>query len=533
MSRMLGVLFCTAGLAVGQVGRIDTVGTTTYDWQTGGPAYRMLVNAAVSGLHAGWIYSIDSIPFPDRNMRYNFYDYQSGSWRWSLDGISVFAERSGFGNLDCDPTTGAALVSAHAGRPIVVARDTAPGAGVFEYCTGPSESPERAALAVGANRRLHAAAIDDYGQLWYSRCTTWGTWSVPMHVPPPEPDPGFPSHSITASKVSPKLTLTWVKYWVDSPQEGFYRTSSDGGTSWDSSAQLPAPPAFGGDTAPSFYLGVFPYYDRHDRLHVVAEVVPLRGGQQYVMPAEIWHWCEENNPQWSRVHRAGTALSTTSRLGYNAVLAGRPSIGEDRNGGLYVAWEQFDTANIEPSTDRARADVWYASDNYDNGASWVSAVRTTVPDLSSKRFPSVVDLLARDTLCVLYTVDSVAGFFVHGEGPATQNPVVVQFVPVEVGGLETRQDQSGDCGLEVWPNPSLGHVRLRFSLIAPSQARLEVFDFAGRLVKTAVQARLHSGSHVVDWDGTDSRGHYVPAGVYFCNLVAEDRRFSRKVVLTD
>ena len=114
-----------------------------------------------------------------------------------------------------------------------------------------------------------------------------------MHVPPPRPDPGFPSHSITASKVSPKLTLTWVKYWVDTPQEGFYRTSSDGGTSWDSSAQLPAPPAFGGDTAPSFYLGVFPYYDRHDRLHVVAEVVPLRGGQQYVMPAEIWPYhCE-------------------------------------------------------------------------------------------------------------------------------------------------------------------------------------------------------------------------------------------------
>jgi hypothetical protein len=531
---MLGVLFCIAGLAAGQVGRIDTVGTTTYDWQTGGPAYRMLVNAAASGLHAGWIFSADSIPFPDRNMRYNFYDYQSGSWRWSQDGISVFAERSGFGNLDCDPTTGAASVSAHAGNAIVVARDSAPGAGVFEHCTGPSESPERAALAVGANRWLHAAAIDDYAQLWYSRCTTWGNWSAPMHVPPPKPDPGFPSHSITASKVSPKLTLTWVKCWVDAPQESFYRTSSDAGTSWDSSAQLPAPPAFGGDTVPSFCLGVFPYYDRYDRLHVVAEVAPFGDGQQYVMPAEVWHWCVENNPQWSRVHRAGTMPSTTSILGYNAVLAGRPSIGEDRNGGLYVAWEQFDTANVDPSTDRARADIWYARDNNDNGASWRSAVRITVPDSSSKRFPSVVDLLARDTLCVLYMVDSVAGFMVYGEGPATHNPVVVQFVPVEVNGIETRPDRRVHAGLGVRPNPATRRVRVEVSPPVSGRARLELLDFAGRLITTLDQVgQLWGSSQVIYWDRTDSRGHRVPAGVYFCTLVAQDQRFSSKIVLTD
>ncbi|MFO7639278.1 MAG: hypothetical protein R6X14_08335, partial [bacterium] len=89
----------------------------------------------------------------------------------------------------------------------------------------------------------------------------------------------------------------------------------------------------------------------------------------------------------------------------------------------------------EPLTDLLRADIWWARDNSDNGASWRVPDRLTDPDSSSKRFPAVMDYLSEDTLRVFYLIDSVAGFHVQGQGPATRNPVVVQHVPIACGAV--------------------------------------------------------------------------------------------------
>jgi hypothetical protein len=41
------------------------------------------------------------------------------------------------------------------------------------------------------------------------------------------------------------------------------------------------------------------------------------------------------------------------------------------------------------------------------------------------------------------------------------------------------------------------------------------------------------GYYHVNWNRTDARGRSVPAGVYFCTLNAENKYFTRKVVLTE
>ncbi len=430
------------------IGRVDTIGGTIYDWQMCGPSHRMIVNAPGHGVHAAWLFSasMSGTTFPDRNMGYNYYDYATGEWSWidpdhMASGVNVYTERCGYGNLDVDPETGVGLISAHYGSPLRfgVARDLVPGGGVFEYCDGP-EGFMWPAIAVGSNGWIHAAAFDaTRNRLFYTRCTTWCHWEPPSHIPPPEPDPGFPGQHITASKVSLRVVVTWTNS-TGNPDPGYYCESTDGGTTWLPPQELPWPPAFGGDTLPSYYIsGLFPHYDRRDRFHIVAAITPFVGGQGWMMPIELWHWCRENDPRWSRIHRAGCdTANLRGGVGYNALYAGRPSIGEDRSGGLYVAWEQFDSLNLEPQTEYLRADIFYARDNYNNGASWREAVRITEPDSSSKRFPSVIDFLSRDTLCILYMIDEVAGFFVQEEGPATHNPIVVQFVPVVVPGIAER-----------------------------------------------------------------------------------------------
>jgi len=514
------------------IGRLDTIGGTTYDWQNGGPAVRMLCNAPDHGIHALWMYSAsDQSAFPDRNNRHNFYDYATNTWNWidpdhMQSGVSVFSVRSGYGNLACDPVSQVALVGAHSGSPIgfMVGRDIAPGAGIFEYCDGP-DGWLWPVIDAGQNRWIHAAVIDDAtrDQLWYSRCTTWCQWSPPVRVAAGS-DPMFPSHNITASKVSRKVCLTWVV--VESGRyPAYYSVSTDGGNTWPPPTQLPWPPAFSGDTLPAFHLGVFPFYDRQDQLHIAAEVMPFVGGNAYIIPTEIWHWSPENTPQWAEVHRAGCAPEhLKAPVGYNAIYAGRPSLCEDLNGGLYVAWEQFDSSNVEPGPpEYLRADIWYAQDNCDNGASWQAGIRITDPDQTSKRFPCAIDLLARDTLCVIYMQDLVAGFFVQSEGPATDNPIIVQFVPVTVSGVKSDPEpRPGGPAFTIAPNPANGQVRLQFNQPLPGPAEVRVFDSSGRQVFF---------TRLLDHLTTGPLPLALPRGAYLVRLTTSSGTASAKLVV--
>ena len=49
-------------------------------------------------------------------------------------------------------------------------------------------------------------------------------------------------------------------------------------------------------------------------------------------------------------------------------------------------------------------------------------------------------------------------------------------------------------------------------------ARMVIHDLMGREVKELVNQRLDAGYHSVRWDGTNSRGLNVSAGVYICSL---------------
>ncbi|MFO7638134.1 MAG: hypothetical protein R6X14_02350, partial [bacterium] len=405
-----------------------------------GPVLRTLINSEGHGVHVSWMYSASELSsYPDRTTRYNYYDHATRAWNW-LDpdhmqsGISVMSERAGYGNLAADPLTGVALVAAHMGSPLrpELARDIGPGAGLFEYCSGP-DGYLWPVIATGDPDWIHVLMLDDATRsiLFYSRCTTWCSWDPPVHLG----NPGYPNPVVAASPSGTRVAASWTAR--EGPFrhfQAYYCESSDRGTTWPAVETLPPPPAFGGDTIAAFtQFSAFPHYDRQDRLHLVAGVQPLVDSLVLVVPSEIWHWCRDNEPRWSRIHRAEEELRAP--IGYNGYYACRPSIGEDAAGGLYVAWEQFDGQNFEPRTDLLRADIWWARDNYSNGASWQPAVRLTDPDSTSKRFPCVVDRLDADTLLIAYLVDQLAGFHVQGQGPATDNPVIVHRVPVEVASV--------------------------------------------------------------------------------------------------
>ena len=518
------------------IGTVDTVGGTTCDWQANGPQLRQIVLDPENGVHVTWMYSASNqTTYPDRNMRYNFYDFSTGEWNWvdpdfMQSGVTVFTERAGYGNVALDRTAEIAVVGGHVGTPLspILGRDLAPGGGIFEYSNGPS-AYLWPALAIGDNLPYHLALIDDASrdQLFYSRVQPWTSWTTPVGVPSPQPNPNFPTQNIAASRVSDKVCISWV-YSEGAPDPGFFRQSLDGGTSWQNPQEIPWPPAYGGDTLTSFHISAFtPFYDSDDQLHIVGTTMPYVGGQGYIIPAQIWHWSPDNSPNWSRITTATcNPVNLRAPVGYNSVYAGRPGIGE-AGGYLVVAWEQFDSSNVEPGPpELLRADIFVAFDNGDNGATWQAPIKLTTRGTGSHRFPSVADVNVGNVVRVNYIIDRQAGFHVQGEGPATNNPVIVHTLDF-TGMAEERVAPVGPR-LGLAANPVRGRARIEYHLAADGPVELCVFDGAGRRAATLVSGRRGAGRHTVAWDAADLR-----AGVYLVRLTAGGTSVVRKLVLAE
>lgn len=80
------------------------------------------------------------------------------------------------------------------------------------------------------------------------------------------------------------------------------------------------------------------------------------------------------------------------------------------------------------------------------------------------------------------------------------------------------------------PSPFLDTTALHFSLPTAGVARVALFDVTGRQVRQLADRRFGAGEHSLKWDGRDSGGVPVAAGVYFVQLQTGSSRLTQKVV---
>lgn len=77
-----------------------------------------------------------------------------------------------------------------------------------------------------------------------------------------------------------------------------------------------------------------------------------------------------------------------------------------------------------------------------------------------------------------------------------------------------------------------GATRIEFGLAKPGPIRLEIYDVAGRRVRTLVQGDLAAGRHMREWDSCDDHGRAVAAGMYFAKLDADAKAITQKTLVT-
>ena len=77
-----------------------------------------------------------------------------------------------------------------------------------------------------------------------------------------------------------------------------------------------------------------------------------------------------------------------------------------------------------------------------------------------------------------------------------------------------------------YPNPFNPGTKIKFELTGQSAVKLVIYDILGREIQTILNEKLGSGTHEIDFDGSN-----LPGGVYFCKLAAGNFIETKKMIL--
>ncbi len=112
----------------------------------------------------------------------------------------------------------------------------------------------------------------------------------------------------------------------------------------------------------------------------------------------------------------------------------------------------------------------------------------------------------------------------------------IKYTTADPTGIAEERHATGKVrtGVRILPNPCRGKVVFSLRLGRPGSVRLQVYDAAGRLVRTLLDSgsrKLGSGSYSLCWDRCDNQGRDVGLGVYLVRLEAGAEVLSEKLVL--
>lgn len=98
-------------------------------------------------------------------------------------------------------------------------------------------------------------------------------------------------------------------------------------------------------------------------------------------------------------------------------------------------------------------------------------------------------------------------------------------------GIAERKPEPAAPRLTIGPSPFSPSRPLRVSVPTAGPLTLDVYDATGRLVRSLAASGQPSAVGFAAWDGSDSRGRLLPAGIYFVQATTSTSRATAKVLL--
>ena len=119
------------------------------------------------------------------------------------------------------------------------------------------------------------------------------------------------------------------------------------------------------------------------------------------------------------------------------------------------------------------------------------------------------------------------GFFV-----LTASTVTTSVTDGADGNNEESAPPAGGDRISIFPNPAPGgETTVRFAAPGNRPVSIDIYDIAGRHVRSIARDAWGIGTRTVVWDGLDREGKSVGAGTYFLRYTAGDTVLSRRITV--
>jgi hypothetical protein len=211
---------------------------------------------------------------------------------------------------------------------------------------------------------------------------------------------------------------------------------------------------------------------------------------------------------------------------------------------------QFLQYNDEEYADWQEAPEQIICLSADNGKHWsepisLNAIQT--PELSGMipeyMYPAdLIEDLGNDhgKLHLFFLDDNSYGSYIQTNGSNLGGTLMYAAIDVDFSTLphdapEANTNQSApsitSMNLKNYPNPFNPTTKIAFNLPIASNAKLNIYNVRGELVKTLFQGRMEAGEHSLYWNGVSDAGANVASGVYFARLSAGSHTATNKMLL--
>jgi flagellar hook assembly protein FlgD len=85
--------------------------------------------------------------------------------------------------------------------------------------------------------------------------------------------------------------------------------------------------------------------------------------------------------------------------------------------------------------------------------------------------------------------------------------------------------------ISVYPNPTKDNSTISYSTQQSGNVTIKILDQLGQQVTELYNGEQAAGNHSVIWNGKNSNGQQVPAGIYFIRIISGNTASTAKVII--
>jgi hypothetical protein len=91
--------------------------------------------------------------------------------------------------------------------------------------------------------------------------------------------------------------------------------------------------------------------------------------------------------------------------------------------------------------------------------------------------------------------------------------------------------QIEQTSMKNFPNPFNSNTTISYFIPKSSKVTIIIYDLLGRKINVIADRYYEAGYGSVKWNGKDTKGNSVNAGLYICKLIADEYQHTMKMVL--